>query len=120
MKARATRKSRSTRTPTRLSKARLAEMIEMATVDAYSETEESSGWFTTIEEHLDLPFGTKVLGAAVTVKSIDLRDGGQIVANCACGRYRQAILLVDLPLPSPKPGGAEWIEAYRCWLRGSS
>ena len=25
------------------------------------------------------------------------------------------ILLVDLPLPSPKPDGREWIEAYQQW-----
>jgi hypothetical protein len=68
------------------------------------------------EERVELPFETKVLGTAVTVTSIDLRDGGQIVAICTRGRYRQAISLVDLPLPSPKPVGAEWIEAYRYWL----
>jgi len=48
--------------------------------------------------------------------SIDLRDGGQIVALCIRGRDRQAISLVDLPLPSPKPAGSEWIEAYRHWV----
>lgn len=30
----------------------------------------------------------------------------------------QAISLVDLPLPSPKPAGSDWIEAYRHWLGG--
>jgi len=68
------------------------------------------------EEHVELPFATKVLGGAVTVSSIDLRDGGQIVAICTRGRERQAIALVDLPLPSPKPAGTDWIEAYRFWL----
>ena len=24
----------------------------------------------------------------------------------------------DLPLPTPMPAGAEWIEAYRLWLGG--
>lgn len=93
-------------------------MIEEATVDAYDESEQATGWFTMFEEHLELPFETKVLGTAVTVAKIDLRDGGQIVAICTRGRDRQAIPLVDLPLPSPKPAGTEWIEAYRCWLGG--
>ena len=108
--------SRSTRTPTRLSKARLAEMVEEATVDASGESEQATGWFTMFEEHLELPFETKVLGTAVTVTSIDLCDSGQIIAICTRGRDRQAISLVDLPLPSPKPAGSEWIEAYRYWL----
>jgi hypothetical protein len=91
-------------------------MIEQATVDAYDEEERATGWFTMFEERIELPFETKVLGAPVTVTSIDLRDGGQIVAICTRGRDRQAISLVDLPLPSPKTTGTEWIEAYRYWL----
>ncbi len=70
------------------------------------------------EEHLELPFETTVLGTAVTVTSIDLHDAGQIVAICTSGRDRQAIRLVDLPLPSTKPAGSDWIEAYRYWMSG--
>ena len=114
----ATTRLRGTRAPDRLSKARLAAMIEEATVDAYGESEQATGWFTMFEEHLELPFETKVLGTAVIVASIDLRDDGQIIAICTCGRERQLISLVDLPLPSPKPAGSEWIEVYRCWLGG--
>jgi hypothetical protein len=111
-------KSRDRKASTRIGKARLAEMIEEATVDAYDESEQATGWFTMFEEHIELPFETKVLGTAVTVASIDLRDNHQIVAICTRGRDRQAISLVDLPLPSPRPAGSEWIEAYRHWLGG--
>lgn len=93
-------------------------MTEEATVDAYNEAEKATGWFTMLEEHLVLPFETKVLGVAVTVASIDLRDVTLIVAICTRGDERQVVNLVDLPLPSPKPDGADWIDAYRCWLRG--
>ena len=93
-------------------------MIEEATLDAYDESEQVTGWFTMLEDHLELPFETMVLGAAVTVATIDLSGGGQIVAICTRGRNRQAIPLVDLPLPSPRPAGSEWIEAYRCWVGG--
>ena len=102
----------------RLSKTRLAEMIEQATVDAYGESELATGWFTMFEEHLGLPFETKLLGIEVTVTSIDLRDSGLIVAICTRGRDRQAIPLVDLPLITLRPPGNEWIEAYRHWLGG--
>ena len=112
----ATTKRRDTRGPALLSKVELATMIEEATVDAHDESEQATGWFTMFEEHLELPFETKVLGAAVAVASIDLRDSGQIVAICTRGRDRQAIAVVDLPLPSPKPPSSDWIDAYRYWL----
>jgi hypothetical protein len=102
----------------RLTKTQLSAMIEEATVDAYSESEQATGWFTMFEEHLGLPFATTVLGVAVTVARIDLRDSGLIVAICARGRDRLAIPLVDLPLRSPRPTGSDWIEAYRQWVGG--
>ena len=119
MRPRGTTKNKATRTPKGPSKERLAEMIEEATVDAYDESEQATGWFTMLEEHLALPFETTVLGATVIVSSIDISDCDQIVVLCSRGRDRQTISLVDLPLPSPRPAGADWIEAYRYWLRGS-
>ena len=54
-------------------------------------------------------------GAVATVERIDMTEDEQIVAICRRGRLRQAIPNLDLPLPDPRPGGAEWIEAYRHW-----
>jgi len=71
-----------------------------------------------IDEHLALPFETEMLGMAVTVERIDLNEADEVVAICRRGRTRQRINILDLPLPSPRPGGAEWIEAYRYWARG--
>ncbi len=99
----------------RISKARLQEMIEQATVDAYDESEQITAWFTMIEENLAVPFETMVLGVSVTVERIDLNRSEQIVAACRRGRDRQALPILDLPLPAPPPDGAEWIEAYRKW-----
>jgi len=76
------------------------------------------GFSTMIEDNLEVPFQTIVLGMPVTVKRIDLNEADQIVAICARGRERQAIPILDLVLPSPAPAGAEWIEAYRQWARG--
>ncbi|MEO6594359.1 MAG: calcium-binding protein [Planctomycetota bacterium] len=90
-------------------------MIEEAIVDAYGESEQTTGWFTMIDEHLAMPFETTVLGVQVTVDRVDLNASGQIVAICRCGRNRQALPILDLPLPLPAPEGAEWIEAYRHW-----
>ena len=101
--------------PPRLSKARLAEMIEDATVDAYGESEQITGWFTMIDENLAVPFETTVLGVAVTVERVDLTSSEQIVAVSVRGQDRQVLPILDLPLSTPSPDGAEWIEAYRQW-----
>ena len=31
----------------------------------------------------------------------------------------QRIPILDLPLPTPPPEGAQWIEAYRRWAKGA-
>ena len=102
----------------RISKARLAEMIEEAPVDAYDDSEQATGWLTRLEDNLELPLKTEVLGVAVRVTCIEQRDDNRLVAICVRGPDEQAIGLADLPLPTPMPPGAEWIEAYRLWLGG--
>jgi hypothetical protein len=89
-------------------------MIEEATVDAYNDDEQLTGPYTMIEDHLAVPFTTTVLGVEVTVRKVDL-TADTIVAVCAAGRHRQRLDLLDLPLPTPPPDGAEWIDAYRHW-----
>lgn len=102
----------------RLTRARLEKLVEEATVDAYGESEQVTGLYTMIEDNLQVPFETEVLGVPVTVERVDLNDAEEIVAVCRRGRDRQRIPVVDLPLPSPAPAGAQWIEAYRYWHRG--
>ncbi|MEY9966182.1 hypothetical protein ABIA33_004241 [Streptacidiphilus sp. MAP12-16] len=97
-----------------MSRAQLEAMAEEATVDCYDEDEAPSGWHAMIDEYLAVPFETVVLGVAVVVEAVDLR-GSQIVAVCSRGVHRQAIGILDLPLPSPAPEGAQWIEAFCHW-----
>ena len=99
------------------SASRLDALIEEATVDAYDESEQKTGFFTMLENHLAVPFSTNVLGMAVTVEAIDLTDDEEIMAVCVRGQSRQPIRILELPLPDPPPDGAEWIEAYRRWAR---
>jgi len=110
------KKNAAKKATSRISKARLAEMIEEATVDAYDESEQATGWFTMLEDNLELPFETEVLGVPVRVTRIDQRDDDRLVAICTRGRDEQALGLADLPLPTLMPEGAEWIEAYRRWI----
>ena len=97
-------------------RAALAALVAEATVDCYNDSECVTGFYTMLDEHLELPFQTSVLGAQVTVSGIALADE-HIVVICARGRSRQRIPILDLPLPTPPPAGAQWIEAYRHWLR---
>lgn len=110
-------RKRSARKHAGIGRARLNEMIEEATVDANGESEQVTGFYTLIDEHLEVPFETTVLGMPVTVKGIDVTERDEVVAICTRGKLRQAIAILDLVLPSPPPGGAEWIEAYRYWAR---
>ncbi len=93
-------------------------MTEEATIDCYNKSEQVGGWFTMIEEHLNLPFETRLLGIFVIVERVDTNRSDEIVAVCRSGKHRQTIPILDLPLPSPPPAGAEWIEAYRRWVCG--
>jgi hypothetical protein len=98
-----------------ISAKRLGEMAAEATVDAYGEAEQLTGWFCMLDEHVEFPFETVLLGATVTVEAIEQPSETRIVASCRRGKTRQAIDLLDLPVPSPAPAGTEWIEAYRHW-----
>ena len=93
----------------------LDKLIEEATVDAYNDSEQAGGFFTMVEDHLSLPFVTQVLGQEVTVAKVDITKGDHIVAICSRGKATQANPILDLPLPDPRPEGAEWIDAYRRW-----
>ncbi len=97
------------------SSARLDELIEQATVDAYGDGEQRTVFLTMIEDAVAFPFSTRVLGVEATVERVDQNEAGEIVAICSRERERQAIALVDLPLPQPLPQGADRIEAYRRW-----
>ncbi|MDK1475480.1 hypothetical protein QNO07_18990 [Streptomyces sp. 549] len=97
------------------SKPRLDALVEEATVDAYDEYEQTSAFHAMLEEHLAIPFVTLVLGVEVTVERVGLFPGSGIVGVCARDSYRQAIGILDLPLPTPEPAGTEWIAAYRHW-----
>ncbi|MDB4960512.1 MAG: hypothetical protein JWP01_511 [Myxococcales bacterium] len=114
----ATRRANSGRKTKAAEIERFKQMAEQATVDAYGESEQVTGWHCMLAQHLAVPFETTVLRATVIVERIDLRLDDHIVAICKQGRRRQAIEIRELPLPSPRPAGAEWIEAYRHWRRG--
>lgn len=102
----------------RVTASKLDKLIEEAIVDCYGESEEIGGFYSMLEDNLDLPFQADVLGVRVMVERIDLTDREEIVVICTRDRTRQAISLLELPIPVLPPQGAEWIEAFRRWARG--
>lgn len=115
---RSRRKRKAKRARIWLSQARLDRLVEEAIVDCYNESEQVVGLYTMIEDNLALPFETMVLGVPVTVERVDLTSRDEIVAICRRGGGRQTVPILDLPLPSRPPTGAEWIQAYRHWVGG--
>ena len=99
------------------SREQLEQLIAEATVDCSNESEACTSLFEMIHEHLEIPFVTTVLGVAVTVTAVDITDDDQIVAVCRRGRDLLRVALLELPMPDPRPGGAEWVDAYRHWAR---
>src|SRR5438128_5310073 len=99
-----------------LSKTRRDRLVEEAIVDCYNESEQVVGLYTMIENNLALPFETMVLGVPVAVERVDLTRREEIVAVCRRAGVRQTVPILDLPLPSRRPAGAEWIDAYRHWV----
>ncbi|MCW2628819.1 hypothetical protein [Mycobacterium sp.] len=103
----------------RSSFATLDALIAKATLDCYNDSECVTGFYTMLDDSLVVPFHTVVLGVDVTVAGIDLTDDEQIMAVCTRSRSTQRIPILDLPLPIPQPDGAEWIAAYRRWVKGA-
>ncbi|MGC4947575.1 hypothetical protein ACLQ2N_15445 [Streptomyces sp. DT224] len=90
-------------------------LIEEATVDTYDEVEAVNGFLAAIDEDLDVPFTTTVLGVEVDVIEIRLTKDFRLVARCVREGLLQDIGLAELPMPQPPPAGAHWIEAFRRW-----
>jgi hypothetical protein len=87
-------------------------------VDAYGDDEQIVAVFTRLEDSLRVPFETSILGVEALVERVDLTDAGEIVAICRRGRSTQRVPILDVPLPRPRPEGADWIEVYRRFLNG--
>ena len=100
-----------------LSDEELNALVEEATVDAYGDEEQLSGFAVMIEDNLAVPFETTVLGVTVTVQKITEAESG-VVADCVRDGYHQRSPSWTCRCPEPPPRGAPWIAAYRHWAGG--
>ncbi len=77
--------------PSQLSKAKLDALVAEAIADAYDESEQRTGLLTMIQDNLQLPFETTVLGVSIRVQSSGLQEG--LVpplppSKCACTNHQ--------------------------------
>lgn len=102
-------------TTPQFSKSKLQAMVAEVTADCYNESEKATGFYTMIDEHLELPCQVVIDGVPMTLERIKVTEDDTIEAVCANGRRRQTPPVLDLKFTAPLPAGYEWIEAYRLW-----
>ena len=66
-------------------------LVEEAAVDCYNESDQATGFYPMIEDNLQLPFETEVLGVPVTVIAVDVTEDGLVVAVGQRGSLRQKL-----------------------------
>lgn len=102
----------------RLSKAKIARMIEEAIVDCHDEDEQHSALLDAVQDHVKCPTAALIIGEPVTLLGFDWYGSpGEIVARCERTGRIYEVNAIALEWPGPPPAGAEWVEAYRAWLR---
>ncbi len=74
-------------------------------------------WGRIARRYTAVDMEPELLGLPVTVQKVDLTVEHEIVAICSREGHRQAIPILEVPLPASRPDGAEWIDAYRRWRR---
>ena len=99
----------------------LRRLIEEATVDAYNEEEQATGFLTMIQNHVPCPFTALVVGEPVQVVGFDFGEPYETTVMAVCRRKgkRHKINVTSLEWDGKPPKGVEWVEAYRAWLRGA-
>ncbi len=103
--------------PAGLTVAKLEAMIQEATPDCEGDAEMVSGLFLMIEEEIAYPFKATAHGRTVTVEGVETTARDVIVALCRKSEDVEEIPILELRLPTPRPAGTEWIEAYRHWVK---
>jgi hypothetical protein len=86
-------------------------MVEKATIDCYDEEEQHTGLATLVEDNLEVPFATTVLGIRVTVTGPDRVIGLDLYVNWSRPmrhRYQHGF-----STPHPEMNAAFWLISAR-------
>lgn len=95
------------------------EAHENATVDAYGEYEQHTGFMTALEESLAFPFSAKVLGETLQVTGMEWPEGNEFGLDLLVERNGEAhrIDASSVELVAPFPDGHLTLAAYLKWRR---
>ena len=97
-------------------KFRLEELIGRALAGTEGDEEAQAAFHEALEEHVKLPFRTRLDDGIAVVRGFEVGPDDALVAVCLRPDGRREVPLSELPLPRPGPRGVEWILAYRAWL----
>ncbi|MBU0761262.1 MAG: hypothetical protein KJ600_02615 [Nanoarchaeota archaeon] len=91
----------------------IEECVEEATMDAYEDWEQASGWLTCIEEILGGIGEVKLMGKIVRLKGFDL-DGTFVVAVC-----KKRKMKIRTTLDSIEIMGPTWAQKlrFKAWIK---
>ena len=74
-----------------------------------------------LEDRVACPFAALVVGEEVDVRGFDWAGAPhEIVALCRRKGRTYRVSVTALQWAGRRPGGAEWLDAYRAWLKGTS
>lgn len=99
---------------------RLNELINEATVDCYGEEEEFWGMLAALEDELEFPLKTTLIGEWVELIGLDTNGSSSrrgIVARVHHKGKEYSVSLADLQMGDANSHSAEWLAAYRHWFR---
>ena len=99
---------------------RLRELVAEATVDCYGEEEQFWGMLTAIGDELNFPLMATLIGEQVHLIGLDDNASSShrgIVALVRRKGQEYRVSLADLQLTDADSYSAEWLAAYRYWLR---
>jgi hypothetical protein len=99
-----------------ISRKRIDQLIEEATVDCYNEEEAHVGLLTMIQDNVVCPFHAKVIGEEIEVIALEWPESGYgMKAVCERQGKKHRVDITSLEWMKPLPEGFEWIVAYLAW-----
>ncbi len=96
-----------------MARAEIYSIIEDATMDAYDECEQRSGFLAVLEDNLEFPFTAKVVGEEVVVGGLTMR-GNRILAKVEHNASKYCVCIFDIEI-NEKTKGAVHVAAYKEW-----